>query len=393
MPSDRPTPASRRVLRIGGLVALIAAGAVVTTGLAQRAGNSRQLEQWTAEQALPAVGVVHPGAGGDVSTVQLPARFEAYSKAPIYARVNGYLKRWYADIGTRVKAGQLLADIETPDIEQQLLQAKADLATAKANEALAKTTAERWVSLLDSGAVSPQEVDEKNADYTARQTMTKAAQANVDRLAATRGFARIIAPFDGTVTARNTDTGALVAEGGVSGPALFEISDTRKLRLYVNVPQNYVDSIRAGTTAAITVPERPGKTYTGTVEASSRAVDEASGAMLVQLIVDNKGGELLPGGYATVNLHLPKTVAALSVPSSALMFDQAGLRVATVGVDSKVALKRVTLARDMGKTVEISSGLLPDERVIENPPDGLRDGAEVRAVESRVKPASAAGGH
>lgn len=318
----------------------------------------------------------------------MPARFEAYSKAPIYARTNGYLKKWYVDIGTRVKAGQRLADIETPDLDQQLLQARADLATAKANEALARTTAERWAGLLESGAVSPQEVDEKEGDYEAKQAMTKAAQANVDRLVATRGFAHIVAPFDGTVTARTTDVGALITEGGSNGPALFEVSDTRKLRLFVNVPQNYVGSIKPGTQASITVPERPGKTYTATVESASQAVDVASGAMLVQLFVENRDGQLLPGGYANVNLKLPNTVAALSVPSSALIFDKSGLQVATVDAGNKALLKQVTLARDLGKTVEVSAGLTPTDRVIENPPDGVRNGQAVRVAEKAAAPAS-----
>jgi RND family efflux transporter MFP subunit len=234
--------------------------------------------------------------------------------------------------------------------------------------------------LLDSGAVSPQEVDEKRGDYEAKQAMTKAAQANVDRLVATRGFAHLVSPFDGTVTARNTDVGALITEGGSNGPALFEVSDTRKLRLFVNVPQNYVGSIKPGTTADIKVPERPGKTYTATVESASQAVDAASGAMLVQLFVDNRDNELLPGGYANVNLKLPNTVATLSVPSSALIFDKSGLRIATVNAEGKVSLKPVTLARDLGKTVEVSAGLAPEDRVIDNPPDGIAEGQAVRVA-------------
>ncbi|MEZ0273064.1 MAG: efflux RND transporter periplasmic adaptor subunit [Methylophilaceae bacterium] len=386
MPSDRPTSApSRHVLRIGSIVALVVAGAVVVTGIATRASSNEKLKQWTMEQALPSVSVIQPSASGELSSIDLPARFEAYSRAPIYARVNGYLKNWHADIGTRVKTGQVLAEVETPDLDQKLLQAKADLATAKANEALAKITAERWESLLESGAVSPQEVDEKKGDHEAKQAMTKAAQANVDRLLATRDFARIVAPFDGTVTARNTDTGALITEGSNNGPALFEVSDTRKLRLYVNVPQNYVGSIKSGTTADITVPEQPGKTYAATVESTSRAVDAASGAMLVQLIVDNKDAALLPGGYANVNLRLPKTVASLAIPSSALIFDKTGLRIATVDAENKARLKTVTLARDLGKTVELSSGIAGTDRVIENPPDGVADGQAVHVAKASSK--------
>lgn len=371
---------SYRTLRISGIVAALVAAAVVATGIANRASSNEKLKQWTQEQSLPSVSVIAPTSGGAISTIELPARFEAYTKAPLYARVPGYLKNWHADIGTKVKAGQVLAEIETPDIEQQLLQARADLATAKANEELAETTAVRWRGLLDSGAVSPQEVDEKNGDLAAKRTMTKAAQANVERLSATRGFARILAPFDGTVTARATDTGALV-NAGSSGQPLFEVSDTRKLRLYVNVPQNYASSIKPGSTANIKVPEQPGKVYTGTVESSSRSVDANSGTMLVQLIVDNRGGELLPGGFANVSLHLPANVAAVEVPSSALIFDQAGLRIATVDANGKVQLKTVTVSRDLGKTVELSSGITAQDKVIENPPDGVSDGDTVRVTE------------
>ena len=386
MPSDSPQSApSRHTLRIGGIVALLIAGAVVVTGIATRASSNQKIDQWTREQAAPSVNVITPGTSGEVSSINLPARFEAYSRAPIYARVNGYLKSWNADIGTRVKAGQVLAEIETPDLDQKLLQARADLTTAKANEALAATTAVRWQGLLESGAVSPQEVDEKNGDLEAKRAMTKAAQANVDRLMATRGFARIVAPFEGAVTARNTDTGALITEGSNNGPALFEISDTRRLRLYVNVPQNYASSIKPGTTASITVPENPGKSYAATVESSSRSVDAASGAMLVQLIVDNKDAALMPGGFANVSLNLPKTVASFGIPSSALIFGQAGLRVATIEADGKAKLKLVTIARDLGKTVELSSGITASDRVIENPPDGIADGQVVHVAEAGRK--------
>ena len=386
MPSDSPQSApSRHTLRIGGIVALVIAGAVVVTGIATRASSNQQIDQWTQEQAAPSVNVIVPSTSGEVSSINLPARFEAYSRAPIYARVNGYLKSWNADIGTRVKAGQVLAEIETPDLDQKLLQARADLTTAKANEALAATTAVRWQGLLESGAVSPQEVDEKNGDLEAKRAMTKAAQANVDRLMATRGFARIVAPFEGAVTARNTDTGALITEGSNNGPALFEISDTRRLRLYVNVPQNYASSIKPGTTASITVPENPGKSYAATVESSSRSVDAASGAMLVQLIVDNKDAALMPGGFANVSLNLPKTVASFGIPSSALIFGQAGLRVATIEADGKAKLKLVTIARDLGKTVELSSGITASDRVIENPPDGIADGQVVHVAEAGRK--------
>lgn len=296
--------------------------------------------------------------------------------------MSGYLKSWKVDIGTVVKAGQLLGEIETPDLDQQLPQASADLGSAQANVGLAATTAKCWQDMLVTDSVSKQEVDDRTGDYASKQTMVKAAQANVNRTIALKSFTRIVAPFNSTVTARNTDTGALINSGGGTGPALFEISDTRKLRLYVNVPQNYVNSIKQGTKANIKVPEQPAKTYTATVETTSGAIDVASGTILVQLAVDNAAGELLPGGFANVSLNLPRNQALLSVPVSALIFDQSGLRVATVGADNKVLVKTITIARDLGKTIELHSGLNADDRVIENPPDGIADGDQVNIAQN-----------
>ncbi|MES2181190.1 MAG: efflux RND transporter periplasmic adaptor subunit, partial [Pseudomonadota bacterium] len=315
--------------------------------------------------------------------------FEAFSHAPIYARVNGYLKNWKVDIGAQVKAGQLLGEIETPDLDQQLLQARANLDSAQANVELAATTAKRWQAMLKTDAVSKQEVDDRTSDLSAKESAVKAAKANVDQLLATKSFARIVAPFDGVVTARETDTGALINAGSGSGTALFEISDMRKLRLYVNVPQNYVDSVKPGTKADITVPERAAKTYTAVVASTSRAIDVASGTVLVQLVVDNAAAELLAGGFANVSLHLPSNASVLSIPASALIFDKAGLRVATVNADGKVLLKAVTIARDLGKTIELGSGVMASDRIIESPPDGVTDGDIVHVIEPDVKQADA----
>lgn len=391
MQSDQTTTASpsRRTFGVIVLLLAIGAGAAVVIGIISRAHSDEQLKQWTAAQAIPSVSVVHPANDGAITTLDLPGRFEAYARAPIYARISGYLKSWKVDIGTPVKAGQLLGEIETPDIDQQLLQAQADLTTAEANAELAATTAKRWQGLLKSEAVSRQEVDDRTSDFAAKQAMVKAAQANVDRLLATKNFARIIAPFDGVVTARDTDIGALINAGGNSGaPALFEISDTRRLRLYVNVPQSYIASIKLGTKADITVPEHADKTYTATVESSSRSVDVASGTTLVQLAVDNAAGELLAGSFANVSLHLPKNTQALSIPSSALIFDQSGLSVAAVGADNKVLIKPVTIARDLGKRIELGSGVGVQDRIIESPPDGIANGAVVKVVEG-AKPKKA----
>lgn len=390
MPSNQIAPRpSHHTLRISGIVAALIAAAIVVTGITSRANSNEKLKQWTNERAIPSVSVVTPSNEGAASMLELPGRFEAYARAPIYARVSGYLKSWKVDIGAQVKAGQLLGEIETPDLDQQLLQARADLASAQANVELAETTAKRWQAMLKTDSVSRQEVDDKTGDFASKEAMVKAAQANVDRLLATKSFARIVAPFDGIVTARDTDTGALINAGGGSGPALFEVSDTRRLRLYVNVPQNYVSSAKPGTKANITVPEHVGKTYTATVESSSQSVDVASGTTLVQLAVDNAAGELLPGGFANVSLHLPTNAAILNVPASALIFDQSGLRVATVGPDNKVLMKPVTIARDLGKVVELSSGIALTDRVIESAPDGITDGDAVNVIEANQKQAAA----
>jgi len=390
MPSNN-SGLSKRTLRISGIVTVIVAIAIVVTGVTTRANNNKNLKEWTDKQAVPTVSVNPPGGAGDGSSLELPGRFEAYARAPIYARVSGYLKSWKVDIGAPVKAGQLLGEIETPDLDQQLLQARADLASAQANVGLAATTAKRWQDMLVTDSVSRQEVDDKTGDYATKQAMVKAAQANVDRIIALKGFTRIVAPFNGTLTARNTDIGALINAGGGTGPALFEVSDTRKLRLYVNVPQNYVTSIKpgngagTGTKANITVPEHPGNSYTATVESTSGSIDVASGTILVQLAVDNAAGELLPGGFANVSFDLPGNKALLSVPSSALIFDQSGLRVATVGTDNKVTVKTITIAHDLGKTIQLNSGLNADDRVIENPPDGIADGDVVNVADNSSK--------
>lgn len=386
MSPDTPTP--RRGLKLAGLTAATIAALVVAVGLTSRASGHARLKQWTEAQATPSVSVISPSGDGAAAALQLPARLEAYARAPIHARVSGYLKSWKVDIGTTVKAGQLLAEIEAPDVEQQLLQAKADLASAQAGAALAETTARRWQSMLGSDSVSQQEVDEKNGDLKAKRALVNAAQANVERLQATQNFTRIVAPFDGVVTARDTDVGALI-NGSGAGAELFVISDTSRLRVYVNVPQSYAGSIAAGSKARLGVPEQAGRRYEARVEAFSQAVNAATGTTLIQLSVDNPGGALLPGGYATVSFDLPQNAAALQVPASALIFDQAGLRVATVGAGDKVEFKAVTIARDLGRSVEIAQGLAATDRVIETPPDGVAEGDAVHIVDkAAAKPAS-----
>jgi len=369
----------RRLTLAGGALALLAI-TVVAYGLGTRAAQNARLHDLTEAQAAPVVALVTPTGVKNNAALELPGRLEAYIQAPIYARVPGYLKSWKHDIGASVKSGDVLAEIDTPDLDQQLLQARADLSVAQANAKLAQISAERWQSLASTDAVAKQDVDQRTFTWSANISQVKAAQANVDRLVAEESFKRLTAPFDGIVTARETDIGALINVGAAGGTELFVISETGKLRAYLNVPQSYVPSVPPGTQATINVPEHPGKTYSGTVDASSQAVNPNTGTTLMQLIVDNSAGELMPGDYASIQLQISAAAHVLSVPSSALIFDARGLSVATVEADNRVRLKPVSIGRDLGAVVELTSGLAENDRVIENPPDGIGNGAEVRVA-------------
>jgi RND family efflux transporter MFP subunit len=368
---------SRRLTLVGGTFVLLAV-AVVAYGLSTRAAQNSRLHDLTEAQAVPVVALVAPTHVENSAGLDLPGRLEAYIQAPIYARVPGYLKSWRHDIGGKVKAGDLLAEIDTPDLDQQLTQARADLSVAEANAKLAQISAERWQSLASTDAVAKQDVDQRTFTWSANVAQVKAAQANVDRLVAEEGFKHLIAPFDGIVTARETDIGALINVGAAGGAELFVVSETQKLRVYVNVPQNYVPSVPPGTKATITVPEHPDRIFSGTVEASAQAVNPSSGTTLMQLIVDNSAGEMMPGDYASIHLQIAAAAHVLSVPSSALIFDAKGLSIATVDTGNRVLLKPVTIGRDLGAIIELASGLSPNDRVIQNPPDGIGNGTEVR---------------
>ena len=300
------------------IAAGVLAGVVVFNGIQARAKDAAQLKALADKQSTVTVNVISPTSNTDASALNLPGRIEAYAKAPLYARISGYLKSWKADIGTSVKAGQLLAEIDTPDLDQQILQAKAELASTQANAAMSENTAKRWQSLQATNFVSSQAVEEKLADLNAKLAIVNASQANVNRLQAMKNFSRIVAPFDGVVTARNTDVGQLISAGGAPGTELFVVSDVKRLRLYVNLPQNQVSNIQKGTVATFTVPEQPGQQFTATVQSMSQAISSSSGSMLVQLSAENKRGELLPGGYASVNFAIAAQVDRLSVPPSGL---------------------------------------------------------------------------
>lgn len=381
-PDPAPPVLSRRKLAFAGLVAAAVAATIVVMGITSRRAADAKLGDWTETQAVPVVAAALPDTHGKRATLDLPGRLEAYTQAQIYARVSGYLKDWKADIGTPVKAGQLLAEIDAPDLDQQIMEARAALASAQANLTLAQATLQRGQTLIHSGAISKADLDQRAADAANKDGLAKAAQANLDRLRVLEQYKRITAPFDGLVTVRSTDIGALI-NAGAAGPPLFVVSDTKKLRVYVNVPQNYVPSIQIGTKANISVPEYPGKAFPAIVQASAQAVDVASGTTRMLLIVDNARGQLMTGDFTNVSFELPHPEIAINVPASALIFNQGGLFVATVSGDSRVHLKPVTISRDLGKEVEIGSGLSVDERVIESPPDGIASGDLVRIARSK----------
>jgi membrane fusion protein, multidrug efflux system len=382
MPTEQSSPVSRRKLGIFGIVAVVGALLVVVTGIRAREDSGARLREWTDNQAVPTVAVVLPDARALSATIDLPGRLEAYSRAPIFARVSGYLKGWNADIGAKVRAGQVIAEIEAPDLDQQLLQARADLASQQASSKLSEATLTRRKSLIASNFVSMQEIDERTADLSNKKAAVNSGQANVERLEALAGYKKITVPFDGVVTARDTDVGALINAGGGTGPAMFVVSDISKLRVYVNIPQSYVPAIKIGAKAVITMPEYPTRTFDATVEASSQSVDVGSGTTRMQLGFDNSSGELMPGAYANVRMSLVRDGLPLHIPASALIFNQNGLRVATVGPDDKVQFKTVTIARDLGRDIELASGISPDDRIIVAPPDGIADGDQVHVVGS-----------
>jgi RND family efflux transporter MFP subunit len=357
------------------LAALV--GIAIYRGIISRTNAEKALQGETRQLAIPTLIVVHPTTGPVADEIVLPGNTQAFTEAPIYARTNGYLKRWYFDIGARVKAGQLLAEIETPEVDQQLQQAKAGLATSQANLELAKSTAARWQFLLKTDSVSKQETDEKLGALSANQALTDAAASNVRRLEELKGFQRIYAPFDGVVTARNVDVGALIDAGaGGQSRELFHLASINRLRVYVNVPEVDLRAATPGATAMLTLDEYPGRQFHGKIVRNSNAIDRAAHTLLVEVDVDNPKGELLPGAYASVHLKLPSQVQRLTIPSNAVLFREEGLRAADVR-NGRTQLVPITIGRDFGKTLEVASGLKPDDLVVINPPDSLISGTPV----------------
>jgi RND family efflux transporter MFP subunit len=350
-----------------------------------------------AREAANAAGITvvttHPTQGPMANALVLPGTVQAYYEAPIYARTSGYLKRWHTDIGTSVRKGQLLAEIETPEVDQALRQAEADLATAQANYELARTTNERWQGLLATESVSQQDADQRAGDAAAKAAARQSAAANLARLRDLESFKRVAAPFDGVVTQRNTDVGALINAGQNPGSPLFRVADTHRLRIYVSVPQPYAAAIQPGLAASLEFADHPGKRYPAAVANTARALDASSRTLQVELQIDNAKGELLPGSYAQVDFTLPAGANTLRVPVNSVLFRAQGLEVATLDGEHRVHLKSITQGRDFGTEIEVLSGVTAADTLVLNPPDSISEGTEVRVARPAPAPDSTPAGH
>jgi RND family efflux transporter MFP subunit len=372
-------PGDRRLKFVGiaaGVLALLAAGG----GIASRMATRDRLTQVAQAQSLPSVTIVHPARGGGEGGLTLPANLQALNSAPIYARTTGYVRQWLVNIGDPVRRGQVLAILDAPEVEQQLAAARAELLTARANQGLAATTAQRWQTMLAKDAVSRQETDERVAEAAARSAVTQAARANVARLAALSGFTRLRAPFDGVVTTRTAEIGALVVSGTSAAQPLFTVADVSRMRALVRVPQVNSAAMRPGTAVTLRLPEYPGRDFAATLTRTAGAVDPASGTVLVELQAANGDRALKPGAYAQATFPSSSAAGALSLPPSALIVGGGGTRVAVLGRGDRVTLRTVTISRDLGRTVEIGAGLSPTDRIVDSPPDSLESGDAVRVM-------------
>jgi RND family efflux transporter MFP subunit len=375
------------------LIAVVVVGLLVATGIVPRLRSRKALAAETSELAAPTVLVIQPKQGAPSQEILLPGNIQAFIDAPIYARTNGYLKRWYFDIGSYVKQGQLLAEIESPEVDQQLSQAQADLGTATENLHLSQITSSRFSDLIKQDAVSQQDTDNATSDLAAKNTALKSAQANVDRLKQLVSFEKVYAPFDGVVTARNTDIGQLIDSGASGGQArsLFQIAAINKLRVFISVPQIYSQAATPGLTADLTLAEFPGRRFQGKLVRTSRSIDPTARTLNVEVDVDNSKGELIPGAYTEVHLKLKEGIPTMTIPVSALLFRREGLRVVVAKRDNTAELLPVTLGRDFGDFAEITTGLTGQERIISNPPDSIIDGERLNIQTEKRQAAGTAG--
>jgi len=375
------TPSRKRLMLLG-IGGLSLAALLVASGLAARTRHERAVVAWTETAAVPQVLVFQPQHNLLGDTLRLPAHLEAWSKAPIHARVSGYLKDWTQDIGAKVTAGQVLAHIDSPDLDQQVAQTRARMIQEQANARLAQTTAERWQHLLASHSVSRQEADEKSSNAAAAKANADAAAADYARLTALEDYKTIRAPFAGTITARHTDIGQLIKADNDSDPELFDLADTHKLRLYVPIPQNYASVIRPGLQAQLTVPEHPGQHFSAQLVGDSTAIDPRSGTLLAQFVAANPDGALMPGDYAEASLAIPADTHGLSIPASALIFRAQGTQVAVIDSARRVHLRGIHIGLDLGERLVIDQGLQATDQVIDNPPDALREGDRVQLADA-----------
>ncbi|HZP48657.1 MAG TPA: efflux RND transporter periplasmic adaptor subunit [Vicinamibacterales bacterium] len=369
---------------VGGTILLLAAVGAAVWGVSARTKALTVVTNETREVAMPTVAVTAAEQAAPQQEISLPGTMQAFADAGVYARVNGYVKRWTADIGARVTKGQTLAEIDTPEIDQQLMQARADLATAEANTRLAQTTAERYRDLIKTDSVSRQDLDNANGNLEAKQAAAESARANVKRLEQLMAFRRIEAPFDGVITARNTEVGALI-DSGSNAKELFHVAQMNRLRVFINVPEVYSRAATPGLTAELTLKEFPGRHFTGRLVRTSNAIDVSSRTLLTEIDIDNSRGELLAGSYAEVHLKLPTPATTMKLPVDALIFKGDGLQVATLDGANRVKMVNVTSGRDFGDSVEIVSGLSGTERIVLNPPDSLQDGQTVRVAQTTTR--------
>jgi RND family efflux transporter MFP subunit len=370
-------PNKHRGYLVAGILAVLFLVAAIV-GIASRFSERRALAKETDELAVMNVSVIRPKAEPPQQELVLPSTLQAYIESPIYARTNGYLKKWYRDIGSRVHEGELLADIETPEIDQELMQAKAARDQANAQVEIAKTSAKRWENLQKMDAVAQQETDERNSSYAQAQANLAAADANVHRLEQMESFKHIYAPFSGVITKRNVDIGALINAGN-TGPnqQMFNIARTDPIRVYVSVPEIYAGLVRPGVQAKIELASIPGRTFSGNVVRNSDAIDPGTRTLLTEIDVPNPKGELLPGAYAQVHFGLKVQVPRLMIPVNAVLFRAEGTRTAVVDGSGKVHLKAINIGRDYGRDVEVLSGIEASDRIVLNPSDSLEDGQQV----------------
>jgi RND family efflux transporter MFP subunit len=375
--TERRERIRRRTMRYAWLAAVVAV-VLGIWGIASRLTHRAELRKSAAEDAILTVVTAKPQLGGAGDELVLPGIVQAYIESPIYARTNGYLKSWLTDIGARVHKGQLLAEIETPEVDRQLAQAQADLATAQANLTLSNITNQRWQGLLQTQAVSKQDADNKAGDAAAKAATVESALQNVNRLSDLESFKRVLAPFDGVVTARNTDVGDLINAGQAPGTELFRMADIHKLRIYAQVPEAYSAATETGLKAELHFAERPGKVYAADAIRTSNALDPTARTLQVELQLDNTDAQLFPGSYTEIHFKLPASTQTLRLPANTVLFRSDGLQVAVVDPQKTVRLKKIEQGRDFGKTIEVLNGIGPDDAVIVNPPDSIEDGLRVR---------------